>query len=75
MCNECDKKKKKKGFLLQLRTLPLGIENIYLPSDETRKKAYELANQAPLAVDGKKKLKRGELEFEALMRHLDNAVS
>ena len=38
---------------------------------------YELANAtggAGDASEGKRKWRRGEVEFEAFMRHLDNAV-
>ena len=54
--------------------MPVGLENIFLPSDDTKKKAYELAAQPPAKEEGKRKWRRGEMEFEALMRHLDNAV-
>lgn len=64
-------------FVFQLRTIPLGIDNIILPSAEARRKAYELANQVQqTAGDGaNRKWRRGELEYEALMRRLENAVS
>jgi len=56
----------------QLRTMPLGLENILLPSEEIRRRAFERANKPPSA-DGKRRWMRGELEFEALMRHLENS--
>lgn len=54
----------------QLRALPLGLDNLYLPSEEAQRKAFELASRPP---SGDRKWKRGEMEFEAMMRHLDNA--
>ena len=60
-----------------MRTVPLGLDNIVLPSDATRRKTFEAANQTSQAGgDGSKhKWRVGELEFEALMRRLENAVS
>jgi hypothetical protein len=70
--------------------MPLGVENLVLVPDETCKKVYEAARRPPDATpkqiqdatDGpataskKEKLWRvGVVEFEALMRMLDNAVS
>lgn len=57
---------------MKLRALPLGLDNLYLPSEEAQRKAFELASRPP---SGDRKWKRGEMEFEAMMRHLDNAVS
>lgn len=56
---------------LKLRAIPLGLDNIYLPSEEARRRSFEQGNRPP---SGDKKWKRGEMEFEAMMRHLDNAV-
>ena len=70
-----------------MKLLPLGLDNVILMSDEARKKAYETAHSGGAggvnSKDGEskgeakkeRKLKFGELEFEALMRSLDNAVS
>jgi len=60
-----------------MRTVPLGLDNIVLPSDATRRKTFEAANQTSLAGgdSAKHKWRVGELEFEALMRRLENAVS
>lgn len=67
---------------VQLRTVPLGLDNLVLPSDEARRKAYEAANSGSAVQAGggdadgtKRKWRAGELEFEALMRRLENAVS
>ena len=57
--------------------MPIGLDNITLISEETRRKVYEQDRSAVSTDDpeGKRKHKYGELEFEALMRQLDNAVS
>ncbi|KAI0212225.1 Protein hu-li tai shao [Lamellibrachia satsuma] len=57
----------------QVLTVPVGLDNIVQPSDDTKKRAYELAAQPPPSEEGKRKWRRGEMQFEALMRHLDNA--
>jgi hypothetical protein len=67
------------NVFVQLRTLPLGLENIVLPSAEAQQRAYNLANQvqqtpAGAGDAGSRKWHRGELEFEAMMRRLENAV-
>lgn len=63
--------------------MPLGVDNLVLVPDETRKQIYDSVRHAPdganlpTATIGDKKEKRwriGGLEFEALMRMLDNAV-
>ena len=68
-----------KIFLLdlffQLTAVPIGLEHLNMPSEEAQKKSAELANRVPPAEEGRRKWRRGEMEFEALMRHLDNAVS
>jgi len=60
-----------------MRTVPLGLDNIVLPSDITRRKTFEAANQTSHAGgdSSKHRWRVGELEFEALMRRLENAVS
>lgn len=72
----------------QMKLMPLGVENLVLVSDETRKQVYEAARRAPDAMpkqsqdatDGpttapkkEKQWRVGGVEFEALMRMLDNA--
>lgn len=67
--------------------MPLGKDNLLLISDETRKLMYDTArkmpeniapagsNGAPTTAVSEKRWRIGGLEFEALMRMLDNAVS
>ncbi|CAG0914649.1 unnamed protein product [Notodromas monacha] len=66
----------------QMKLMPAGVDNLVLISDEARKKAYEVARQSGAggvnSKDGeqtseRKKWRVGEMEFEALMRSLDNA--
>ncbi|XP_042874178.1 protein hu-li tai shao-like isoform X7 [Penaeus japonicus] len=69
----------------QMRMAPLGLDNLVVVSDEARQAAYEVARRGGGGVDSKqeggpaaqgqkeRKWKVGELEFEALMRSLDNA--
>lgn len=69
-------------MLLQLKLIPVGLENLQLIPDETRKQIYDAARKAPEGtapppsqIDKKEKPFRiGSLEFEALMRMMDNAV-
>jgi len=61
----------------QLKLLPAGLENLVLVEDETRKQIYDAAHRVPASEPGEKRTKTvrvGELEFEALVRMLDNAV-
>nr|XP_027213493.1 protein hu-li tai shao-like isoform X1 [Penaeus vannamei]XP_027213500.1 protein hu-li tai shao-like isoform X1 [Penaeus vannamei]XP_027213509.1 protein hu-li tai shao-like isoform X1 [Penaeus vannamei]XP_027213515.1 protein hu-li tai shao-like isoform X1 [Penaeus vannamei] len=69
----------------QMRMAPLGLDNLVVVTDEARQAAYEVARRGGGGVDSKqeggpaaqgqkeRKWKVGELEFEALMRSLDNA--
>ena len=61
--------------LLQMQLMPLGLDNVLLPSEEAQERMREAAQRKPTAEAGRRKWRRGEMEFEALMRHLDNAVS
>ena len=55
--------------------MPVGLDNLVLVSKEIQDKTAKVANQAGGGVDTSgKKWKCGELEFEAQMRLLDNAV-
>ncbi len=62
--------------------MPMGVDNISIPSEEVRRKTYDMAMDQHASGTGdstaegaKKKWRRGEMEFEALMRNLDNCVS
>ncbi|XP_048526682.1 protein hu-li tai shao isoform X2 [Dendroctonus ponderosae] len=68
----------------QLKLLPLGVDNLNLLNDEARKKIYDAAHKAPESsprpdqpsiLEGKveRKWRVGGIEFEALMRMMDNA--
>jgi len=71
----------------QLKMVPLGIDNLVLIDEPTRRKVFEAGQQGGGGVDslseggpdgsGEKGRKRkwgvGEMEFEALMRMMDNA--
>lgn len=66
--------------------MPFGKDNLILLSDETRKVMYDVARKMPENIApnpnvptatavAEKRWRVGGLEFEALMRMLDNAVS
>uniref|UniRef100_A0A0B7BGN0 Class II aldolase/adducin N-terminal domain-containing protein n=1 Tax=Arion vulgaris TaxID=1028688 RepID=A0A0B7BGN0_9EUPU len=58
----------------QVKAIPVGLDNIVIPSAEAREQTYKVANQGGGGVDSTgRKWKTGELEFEALMRTLDNS--
>jgi hypothetical protein len=59
--------------VLQLRMIPLGLKNLKIPSVEERKKVFDERNAK--VPEGKRKFTKGMLEFEELMRLLDDAVS
>ena len=62
---------------IQSKALLVGLDNIHIPSAETQRRIAEVNNshlENPTQLENKK-WKVGELEFEALMRCLDNAVS
>ena len=53
-----------------------GLDKIHLPSDEMRQNVYDNSRRPPVGVTGtKRRWRRGELEFEAMMRQLDSVVS
>lgn len=61
----------------QLKMMPYGIDNLVLIDDDSRRRAFEVSQRGGGGVDSKddKKVKKwsvGEMEFEALMRALDN---
>lgn len=55
--------------------LPFGLSNIHLPSSDTLSVASNTEHELPPGVNAANKWCYGEVEFEALMRQLDNAVS
>ncbi|XP_030759320.1 protein hu-li tai shao isoform X2 [Sitophilus oryzae] len=68
----------------QLKLLPVGLDNLVLLNDEARKKIYDAAHRAPestprpdqpslLEAKVERKWRVGGIEFEALMRMMDNA--
>ena len=59
----------------QIKMMPMGVDNLVLIDDETRRKAYEIGQRGGGGVNAntKKEWGVGELEFEALMRSLDNS--
>lgn len=60
----------------QVQAVPAGLDNLVLVSQEIKQKTFATANQGGGGVDSSgKKWKIGEMEFEAQMRLLDNAVS
>jgi len=58
----------------QLKMMPFGLDNLVLIDDEIRRKTYEIGQRGGGGVNtSKKEWGIGELEFEALMRMLDNS--
>jgi len=58
----------------QLKMMPFGLDNLVLIDDEVRRKTYEIGQRGGGGVNtSKKEWAVGELEFEALMRMLDNS--
>ncbi|CAF1361366.1 unnamed protein product [Adineta steineri] len=58
---------------VQVRAAPMGIDQLYLPSSEQQKRISDVLQGNLNEATGDKKWKIGELEFESLMRILDNA--
>lgn len=53
-----------------------GLNNVRLPSDEVCRNVYDNSRRPPVgATSSKRRWKRGELEFESMMRQLDSVVS
>ena len=58
----------------QIKMMPMGLDNLVLIDEETRRKVYEVGQKGGGGVNtAKKEWGVGELEFEALMRMLDNS--
>jgi len=60
---------------VQISLVPFGLHNVHLPSAESQQEAYKMARQLPAGVVSLRQWCYGELEFDAMMRQLDNAVS
>lgn len=60
------------GVETMLQGIKSGLENLKVLTDEERRNALDVANSQLVSADGRK-LRRGEQEFETLMKHLDNA--
>lgn len=60
------------GVETMLQGIKSGLENLKVLTDEERRNALDAASNQLVSVDGRK-LRRGEQEFETLMKHLDNA--
>ncbi|XP_076103722.1 gamma-adducin-like isoform X7 [Mytilus galloprovincialis] len=59
--------------LTQTKAVPAGVDNLILVSEEIKKRTFQIGSQGGGGVDtGGRKWKTGELEFEAVMRQLDN---
>jgi len=58
---------------VQVRAVPLGIDQLYLPSNEQQKRIADVLQGNINEATGDRKWKIGEIEFESLMRILDNA--
>ncbi|GAB1603915.1 gamma-adducin-like isoform X2 [Argonauta hians] len=59
----------------QINALPAGLDNLVLVDEESQKKTFAIAGQSGgggVDTSGRK-WKTGELEFEALMRMMDNS--
>ena len=59
----------------QMSLIPVGLNNIHFPSNETLQVTNNTERELPPGVNAANKWCYGEVEFEALMRQLDNAVS
>jgi len=58
----------------QIKMMPMGLDNLVLIDDDVRRKTYEIGQKGGGGVNtAKKEWGVGELEFEALMRMLDNS--
>ncbi len=60
---------------IQSRALVCGLENVHIPSAETQRQLAQVtrAQNESVTLLESKRWRQGELEFEALMRCLDNA--
>jgi len=59
----------------QLRLIAQDFNKLVLPTDDEKRRAFEAANAATDSGNDGGKWRRGEQEYETLMKHLDNYVS
>uniref|UniRef100_A0A0B7BJK4 Class II aldolase/adducin N-terminal domain-containing protein n=1 Tax=Arion vulgaris TaxID=1028688 RepID=A0A0B7BJK4_9EUPU len=57
----------------QVKAIPLGLDNIVIVSEEAREQVHQVTSHGVAGDSKERKWKTGELEFEALMRSLDNS--
>jgi adducin len=57
----------------QISLIPVGLNNIHFPTNETLQVTNNTERELPPGVNAANKWCYGEVEFEALMRQLDNA--
>lgn len=60
---------------LQMKMITVGLDNLVMPSAEALERCRKNNASSHVNTSGDKKWGYGELEFEAEMRALDNAVS
>lgn len=61
--------------LLQITIATFGLDKIHVASDEMRQNVYDNSRRPPIGATGtKRRWRRGEAEFEAMMRQLDSVV-
>ena len=60
---------------LQITLATFGLDKMHLPSEDTCRNIYDNNRRPPVGATGtKRRWRRGELEFEAMMRQLDSVV-
>jgi len=58
----------------QMKMMPIGLDNLVMIDDETRRRTFEIGQRGGGGVNSaKKEWGVGEMEFEAQMRMLDNS--
>ena len=61
-------------FIFQVRAITVGIDNLHIYDDEFVEQVQKTINTSANYMDKSVKWRKGELEFEALMRMLDAQV-
>ncbi|XP_070212539.1 protein hu-li tai shao-like [Littorina saxatilis] len=60
--------------VLQVKAMPVGLDNLVLVDEETQERTFKVGSQGGGGADTSgRKYRCGELEWEALMRTLDNS--